>query len=110
MRLANSRNASSTFSPVFALVRNIRPPGALQCLDGLAGQAPALLQVGLVEQQQERDGTDFGRHPGLDRLGDFQRLGPRAVGDQEVTTRAAHIGHAYRVDVVFTGDVPTEPA
>ena len=63
MRFASSWKASSTPSPVLALVRRIAHPALSSASTGSVGDVPALLQIGLVEQEQEGNGADFRRRP-----------------------------------------------
>ena len=84
------------------------PPCVFQRVDRVFRDVPALVQVGLVEQKQEGNETDFSRHPGLDRPRDGEGFCPCAVGNQQVSGGAAHIAHSDRVDFVLTGDVPED--
>ena len=67
---------------------------------------PLLVEVALVQQQHERQRTVIGFDTLAQRKRDIEGRRARPVGDQHISGRAAHIGHAERVDIVLTREIP----
>ena len=100
--------ASSTPSPVRALVVRTHQPLIPQARQLWVGNFPLLPEIVLVQQQYERHRTVIGFDALAQRSGDIEGGAARSVGHQHVSGGAAQIAHAERGNIVLAREVPQD--